>query len=209
MVFRKLAVCHICYGDICIFGLGEKPKRLERRRKPACSDGCLIAGACCRRMESTGRVSFCIQFIAKIGLPELLSNESINRYAHQFYGGDFLPDFDDCWTQRGDPACNGLLLLYGSGRAYLLSAVVGRQFQRNGKRILHTPGLFTAYCGFLPLGICMTNYLVQSGVQLVDVATAIGILAIMIVGMIFIPENAFKSKETAYPFPSSRYFERF
>lgn len=42
----------------------------------------------------------------------------------------------------------------------LLSAVVGRQFQRNGKRILYTPGLFTAYCGFLPLGICMTNYLV-------------------------------------------------
>ena len=91
----------------------------------------------------------------------------------------------------------------------LLSAVIDRQFKHNGKRIIYTPGLFTAYCGFLIVGIVMTIHLVQTGIQPKDIGIAIGILLIMIVGMICIPENLFKSKETKYPFPSSRYFRKF
>lgn len=90
-----------------------------------------------------------------------------------------------------------------------LSAVMYKKYKSRGKRTIYAPGLVTAYAGFLIAGIIMTYYLMQSGIGLSDAITAVIILIIMIGGMIFVPENLFKSKDTVYAFPSARYFEKF
>lgn len=91
----------------------------------------------------------------------------------------------------------------------VLLVVMHRRFKPVGKQVRYAPGLVTAYLGFLPIAVYDTWYLVQNGIGSTDIWTGVIVFAIMIGGMIILPEAVFTKKDTPYPFPDARYFEKF
>lgn len=83
------------------------------------------------------------------------------------------------------------------------------KFKARGKRSIYGPGSATSYIGFLPAAIWGTQWLLQQTITGVDIRNAAILLAIMLVGLILVPENLFKRKENPYVFESAGYYERF
>ncbi len=83
------------------------------------------------------------------------------------------------------------------------------RFKEKGKKTIYGPGSVTAYAGFGISGVIALFWLIKNGVTLGDCGIAAGILFIMLVGMIFIPENLLKKEDNEYAFSSAGYFEKF
>lgn len=83
------------------------------------------------------------------------------------------------------------------------------KFKRNGKTTIYGPGSFTAYFGFVILGIIAFFCLDGVAITTIDWLICIGILACIGIGCILIPESIIKQKNSVYYFESAGYFERF
>ena len=86
-------------------------------------------------------------------------------------------------------------------RAYL-------KFKDKGKTTIYGTGSITAYTGFLVLGCIMIWQIASQGLQLSDIIWCIAVLGIISV-LVFVPEAAFKDKNSPYAYPTSGYYERF
>lgn len=84
-----------------------------------------------------------------------------------------------------------------------------RQFRGDGKRSIYGPGSASAYLGFLPVGIGMIIYLSSIETSVLDWVGGVGVVALMLVSIVVIPEGLLKKKGNAYPFASAGYFTRF
>lgn len=83
------------------------------------------------------------------------------------------------------------------------------KFKSKGKTTIYGAGSFTAYFGFLPLGIIAFLCLQGASITATDWIICIAILAFIAVVCILIPENIIKNKDTKYYFDSAGYYERF
>jgi hypothetical protein len=86
---------------------------------------------------------------------------------------------------------------------------VYKKFKSKGKKTLYGPGSITAYLGFGVLGIMSFYYLTFQKIGSGDFIIGVVMLAVMLIGMILIPENLLKSKDTKFVFPSAGYFKKF
>lgn len=91
----------------------------------------------------------------------------------------------------------------------IVGAICYRKFKSKGKRSIYSPGLITAYIGFGVVGTLMFVWLSQNHISGSDWLVALGILAVMLIGMIAIPESLLKKKENEYAFATAGYFEKF
>lgn len=83
------------------------------------------------------------------------------------------------------------------------------KFKAKGKRSIYGTGSATSYIGFLPAAIWGTRWLLQQTITGVDIRNAVILLAIMLGGLILIPENLLKRKDNPYVFENAGYYEKF
>lgn len=83
------------------------------------------------------------------------------------------------------------------------------RFKEDGKTTIYGPGSFTAYFGFVPLGIIAYYCIKDASITVFDWVICFGILAFIAVVCILIPEGIIKRKDTPYYFSNAGYFERF
>lgn len=83
------------------------------------------------------------------------------------------------------------------------------RFKSKGKRTIYGPGSFTAYAGHLPCAVTLLVWCSGVTFRPMDYAGMVIVLAIMLIGLIVIPESLLKKRENPYAFPSAGYFEKF
>lgn len=84
------------------------------------------------------------------------------------------------------------------------------RFKQSGKKTMYNPGLVTAYLGFGSVAIAMIiNLSTNATITGQDWGLTALLIAFMAVFEIFLPELRFRSKTTAYPYTSARYYEKF
>lgn len=91
----------------------------------------------------------------------------------------------------------------------LMGTMMYFRFKDKGKTTIYGPGSVTAYFGFVPLGIIALFSLQGRIIHPSDWWICIGILLIIGVVCILIPENLIKNLNTPYYFKNAGYFERF
>lgn len=82
------------------------------------------------------------------------------------------------------------------------------KFKGKGKTTIYGAGSMTAYTGFLVLGCIMLRQILAMGVTITDIAWCIAVLGITSI-LVFVPEAAFKDKNSPYAYPNRGYYERF
>ncbi|MGI6204965.1 MAG: HXXEE domain-containing protein [Anaerovoracaceae bacterium] len=71
----------------------------------------------------------------------------------------------------------------------------------------YAPGLITALCCWLPLGIAYTVWFVKNKVHLKDAAGGIAILVVLTILLVNLPEGVLKSKDNPYTFDNAGWYE--
>ena len=85
-----------------------------------------------------------------------------------------------------------------------------RRFKVSGKRTLYNPGLLTAYCGFGPVAIGLILQIPTAAFAIWQLwGETFGLLALMALGEIYLPELIFRNPQTQYGFISAKYFNKF
>ncbi|MBQ3788456.1 MAG: HXXEE domain-containing protein [Bacteroidales bacterium] len=82
-------------------------------------------------------------------------------------------------------------------------------YKPKGKRTIYGPGSFTAYTCFTALMVWGIMQLMERGVSGTDWLWGIGVLLIMLIVIIIMPEKIFGRKDSPYAFKSAGYFEKF
>lgn len=91
----------------------------------------------------------------------------------------------------------------------LASIPLWKKFRDSGKKTIYGPGSASAHLLFAPAGVLGFVYLMRQQIAGSDVICAIIILAIMLIGMIVLPETLLKQKNSKYAFKNVGYFEKF
>ncbi len=91
----------------------------------------------------------------------------------------------------------------------VMGTIMFFKFRSKGKTTIYGPGSITAYWGFMPIGFIAFDDLQDISIGMKEWAWCIGILLFIIVCCILIPENLIKNKDTAYPFRSAGYYEKY
>ncbi len=86
-------------------------------------------------------------------------------------------------------------------RAYL-------KFKNKGKKTIYGTGSMTAYAGFLFLGAIIVRQIVSQGLAIADIYWCVAVLGITTI-LVFVPEAAFKDKNSSYAYETAGYYERF
>lgn len=84
-----------------------------------------------------------------------------------------------------------------------------KQFKSRGKRTFYGPGSLSAYLGFAPAGVAGLLHLLRQPVFASDLLHAVVLLGVMLLGLIVLPENLLKRKDSPYAFSNAGYFEKF
>lgn len=71
----------------------------------------------------------------------------------------------------------------------------------------YAPGLITAICCWLPLGIAYTVFFVKNKVYRADAIGGLIILALLTILLVNVPENVLKSKDNPYVFDNAGWYE--
>jgi hypothetical protein len=73
----------------------------------------------------------------------------------------------------------------------------------------YAPGLITALCCWLPLGIAGTVWFVRNGIHWKDIAGGLIILAALTVLLVQMPERLLKSENNPYVFDNAGWYEQY
>lgn len=73
----------------------------------------------------------------------------------------------------------------------------------------YAPGLVTALCCWLPLGIAGTVWFVKNGLHISDVVGGLIIMAIFTVLLVQLPERTLKSEDNPYVFDNAGWYEQY
>ncbi len=110
----------------------------------------------------------------------------------------------------------GMILLvcfFGIGESLvhtLMGVLMYRRFRDKGKKTIYGPGSLTAYCVMLPLSICAIVWMTGQRLTGAGIATGIGLLLFIIIGLIRLPQMiSARIKSSKYEFTSYEYFEKY
>jgi hypothetical protein len=84
-----------------------------------------------------------------------------------------------------------------------------KRYKSKGKRTIYGPGSFTAYTCFLALMVWGIMQMMERSFTVMDWLLGIGLLLVMLLGFIIIPEKGLGSKNSPYDFKSAGYFEKY
>lgn len=83
------------------------------------------------------------------------------------------------------------------------------RFRKVGKTTIYGVGSVTAYFGFAPFGVILCYSLADYTITGSDWLYGVIELIAMLVGVVVLPEQFTKSRDTKFIFPSAGYYERF
>lgn len=73
----------------------------------------------------------------------------------------------------------------------------------------YAPGLVTALCCWLPLGIAGTVWFAKNGVHWKDIVSGLAILAVLTIVLVQMPERLLKSEDNSYSFDNAGWYEKY
>lgn len=82
-------------------------------------------------------------------------------------------------------------------------------YRPKGKRTIYGPGSFTAYTFFAALMVWGIMQIMERGVSGTDWLWGIGVLLVMLLVIIIMPEKVFGHKDSPYAFKWAGYYEKF
>ena len=105
------------------------------------------------------------------------------------------------------------VVFFGIGETFvhtIFSIVTLNHYKSKGKKTLYSPGLVTAWCLLLEVGIYGVHWLVTSGTFVKSDLWRLAFVAFLIIFMIRIPFiNSGKIKSTKYAYTEMGYFEKY
>jgi hypothetical protein len=84
-----------------------------------------------------------------------------------------------------------------------------KRYKNKGKRTIYGPGSFTAYTCFAALMVWGIMQMMERSYTGMDWLLGIGLLLLLLLAFIIIPEKGLGSKDSPYDFKSAGYFEKF